>query len=353
MFLFQLIIAGANVFGAELTESELNSVRKSIAMASLDRPQPRSSSDCIAAGDENWKDSIDSEIDQLGWREATRVEQPGDDIAIYMIDVTPQSNLVFHPEGPATFSLSIFIDGGGTVQVEGAKPLQVQSGTAIFFACDRNTRGENEVFAGRRLRIIDIRVERPLLEKLGGISLARLGGPVISEHSLPDQDIFLIGFQAPAELLNIAVTFFNAKAGHTPAQRAYLYSKAIEALSIGLEAVTHQNENKPLKPLNADELKRLTAAVDLIEKQYSADWTIARLSREVGLNERRLKEGFRFAIGKSVHTFLRTTRLNAAAELLTSGSSVTEAAYAVGFENLSHFSKAFREEKGVLPSRYA
>jgi AraC-like DNA-binding protein len=32
--------------------------------------------------------------------------------------------------------------------------------------------------------------------------------------------------------------------------------------------------------------------------------------------------------------------------------SVTEAAYTVGFDNLSHFSKAFRQEKGMLPSRY-
>lgn len=321
-------------------------------MSSSDLSQPCKAHDGDVAEHSSWKETVDSEIDQLGWRKATRVEQPGDDVAIYMIDVIPEKNLVFHPEGPATFSLAIFVDGAGTLSVDGAKPLPVQSGKAIFFACDRKTRGENKVLAGRRLRIVDIRVEKPLLEKLGGISLARLGGAVISEHSLPDQDVFLIGFKAPAELLSIAVNLLNSKTEQTLAQRAYLYSKAIEALSVGLEAVTKQSDDKPVKPLNAEELKRLNAAVQLIEMQYSADWTIARLSREVGLNERRLKEGFRLSIGKSVHTYLRTTRLNAAAELLTSGSSVTEAAYAVGFDNLSHFSKAFREEKGVLPSRY-
>lgn len=321
-------------------------------MNSVALSQPGEPRDGEVKAQSSWKDTVDSEIDQLGWRNATRVEQPGDDVAIYMIDVMPQVDQVFHPEGPATFSLAIFVDGAGTLSVDGAKPLQVQSGTAIFFACDRTTRGENEVLAGRRLRIVDIRVEKPLLEKLGGISLARLGGAVISEHSLPDQDVFLIGFKAPAELLNIALGLLNSKREQTLAQRAYLYSKAIEALSVGLEAVTKHSDDKPVKPLTTEELKRLNAAVQLIQMQYSADWTIARLSREVGLNERRLKEGFRLSIGKSVHTYLRTTRLNAAAELLTSGSSVTEAAYAVGFENLSHFSKAFREEKGVLPSRY-
>lgn len=301
---------------------------------------------------DGWKKCVDAEIDQLGWREATRVEQPGDDVTIYTITVTPPEDLVFRPEGPATFSLSVFLDGAGTLSVDGAKPLRVQPGTAVFFACDRVTRGENHVDAGRRLSIMDIRVEKPLLEKLGGISLARLGGAVITEHSLPHQDIFLIGFKAPSELLAVAASVLQCRFGEGLARRAYLYSKAIEAVSIGLHAVTRQTGDTPLKPLGEEELKRLHAAISLIELHYSANWTIARLSREVGLNERRLKEGFRLAIGTSVHAYLRTTRLDAAAALLSAGSSVTEAAYAVGFDNLSHFSKVFREAKGVLPSRY-
>ncbi len=301
---------------------------------------------------DHWKECVEAEIDQLGWRTATRVEQPGDDVTIYVIDVTPPEDLVFKPEGPATFSLSIFLEGAGTLSVDGARPFSIQPGTAIFFACDRMTRGENHVVAGRRLSVVDIRLEKSLLEKLGGISLARLGGAVITEHSLPDQDVFLIGFKASAELLNVAAGLVQCRLGEGLPRRAYFYSKAIEAVSIGLDAVTRRANGTPLKPLNDEELKRLNAAVALIEEQYSTDWTIARLSREVGLNERRLKEGFRLAIGKSVHAYLRATRMDAAAALLVSGSSVTEAAYAVGFDNLSHFSKAFREQKGVLPSRY-
>ncbi|WP_199766674.1 helix-turn-helix domain-containing protein [Paracoccus denitrificans] len=50
--------------------------------------------------------------------------------------------------------------------------------------------------------------------------------------------------------------------------------------------------------------------------------------------------------------YLRSTRMNVAATLLVLGSSATEAAMAVGFDSLSHFSKAFRAEKGVLPSHH-
>jgi hypothetical protein len=186
----------------------------------------------VAPAAETWRDTVDSEIDQLGWRDATRVEQPGDDVSIYLIDTFPTEDRVFHPEGPATFSLSIFVDGSGTLSVDGAKPFPVQPATAIFFACDRMTRGENHIHAGRRLRVVDIRVEKALLEKLGGISLSRLGGAVITEHSLPEQDVFLLGFRAPPELISVAHNLLECRFAEGLARRAYLYSKASKRLAL-------------------------------------------------------------------------------------------------------------------------
>jgi AraC-like DNA-binding protein len=42
-------------------------------------------------------------------------------------------------------------------------------------------------------------------------------------------------------------------------------------------------------------------------------------------------------------------RLKAAAAMLSEGRSVTDVAFSVGFENLSHFSKVFRAVHGVNP----
>ena len=52
--------------------------------------------------------------------------------------------------------------------------------------------------------------------------------------------------------------------------------------------------------------------------------------------------------------FLRSTRLKRAAQLLSSGSgmTVTEVMYAVGFNNLSYFSKIFFAEFGRLPKDF-
>ena len=55
----------------------------------------------------------------------------------------------------------------------------------------------------------------------------------------------------------------------------------------------------------------------------------------------------------TISRYLRNLRLERAAELLRSGrSNVTEAAMAVGYSSLSHFSKAFAEMFGVCPCAF-
>ena len=52
-------------------------------------------------------------------------------------------------------------------------------------------------------------------------------------------------------------------------------------------------------------------------------------------------------------SFIRELRLSKAAELLAEeNQSVTQIAFAVGFDNLSYFAKVFQERYGVLPSQY-
>ncbi|WP_346892319.1 AraC family transcriptional regulator [uncultured Roseibium sp.] len=300
-----------------------------------------------------WQEAVNREIDKLGWADVTRMEATESGVALYVVDVFPEEDKHFTPEGPATFSLSVFLNGHGTLSVDGAEPFTFQPGSAVLFTCNRMTRGSNTFRGGGRITVIDMRLDRELLELLGGVSLAKLGGEVMTEHSLPEQDIFLIGMQASPGLLQTAQDILKCELADGLARRLFLHSKVIEAISLAIgilhEGGAHQRQ---IRSLNREEQTRLEKAVHLIETSYSENWTIARLAREVGLNERRLKEAFRLAIGSSVRAYLRSVRLDAAASLLHEGHSVTETAFAVGFDNLSHFSKIFREHKGVSPSRY-
>ena len=77
------------------------------------------------------------------------------------------------------------------------------------------------------------------------------------------------------------------------------------------------------------------------------------ISNEIGLSRPQLYRKIKALTGLSINQFIRTLRLKRAAQLLEKKSAtVSETAYMTGFENLSYFTKKFKEEFGKLPSEY-
>jgi len=83
------------------------------------------------------------------------------------------------------------------------------------------------------------------------------------------------------------------------------------------------------------------------------DFKIDSLCREVGMSRSQLHRKLKAVIGKSTSDFVRSHRIRRAASLFDGGyGNVTEVAYAVGFKNLSYFSRSFKEVYGIQPSEY-
>lgn len=80
---------------------------------------------------------------------------------------------------------------------------------------------------------------------------------------------------------------------------------------------------------------------------------LAELARLCGCNPQYLSRTFSETAGTTISLYLRRLRIERAAELLGSGRmNASEAALEVGYRSLSHFSQAFREEKGTSPSAW-
>ena len=78
------------------------------------------------------------------------------------------------------------------------------------------------------------------------------------------------------------------------------------------------------------------------------------LAESAGLSYHQLYRALQGELGWSPSRFIRSVRVECAAELLKQGKgSVTEVAYAVGFESLSYFGRAFRERFGANPGSFA
>ena len=93
-------------------------------------------------------------------------------------------------------------------------------------------------------------------------------------------------------------------------------------------------------------------------KQYLAEHldetlNLNALARLVGCSAHYLSRSFSESTGTTISQHLRRLRIERAATLLASGRfNVSEAAVEVGYQSLSHFSKAFLREKGCLPSKF-
>jgi signal transduction histidine kinase/ligand-binding sensor domain-containing protein/DNA-binding response OmpR family regulator len=94
--------------------------------------------------------------------------------------------------------------------------------------------------------------------------------------------------------------------------------------------------------------------LDLVEKNISStDFSIELMSRDLGMSRTMLYKKILALTGKPPLEFLRSLRLKRAALLLSkSQMNVSEIAFLVGFNDPKYFSKHFKNEFGVIPSRY-
>lgn len=96
-------------------------------------------------------------------------------------------------------------------------------------------------------------------------------------------------------------------------------------------------------------------AIKIVEDNLAdPDFSVERFSREVGMSRVHLYKKLLSLTGKSPIEFIRTIRLQRAAQLLEKSQlSVSEIAYQVGFNNPKYFSRYFKHQFNILPSLYA
>lgn len=138
-------------------------------------------------------------------------------------------------------------------------------------------------------------------------------------------------------------------------RKLYLESRAMELLTLQIfDYIESETCLRPIAaPLSPDDVERIRHARDLLIRDLENPPTLPALAALAGINEKKLKLGFRQVFDTSVFGYFREHRLHKARELLSQGRcNVTEAAYAVGYQSLSHFSRAFRKRFGMLPKDF-
>jgi AraC-like DNA-binding protein len=145
---------------------------------------------------------------------------------------------------------------------------------------------------------------------------------------------------------------------HCPYQgglsRLYREAKILELISVYLSEALLQTDVSNTSPtLSSDDMKCVALARAILDHTMTNPPTIRLLSKMVGLNEFKLKKGFKALFEMPVHTYVIQRKLELAKLMLDSSTvSVSEAASRAGYGNASHFAAAFRKQYGINPGAY-
>ncbi len=141
------------------------------------------------------------------------------------------------------------------------------------------------------------------------------------------------------------------KQGHV--KQVFLYAKALELLCLYFSKEAQQGNASCPYINNEDSIKKIKEAKDILIAEMKDPPKTMELAKRVGLNEHRLKEGFRSIYGTTLFNYLLDYKMNKSRRLLDSGNyNVKELAYDLGYSNPSHFISAFKNKFGITPKKY-
>ena len=131
----------------------------------------------------------------------------------------------------------------------------------------------------------------------------------------------------------------------------FLEAKMTELFLLQLQQNRKPAIDKPFSFKTSDKDKFYNAK-QLIEEHLDEFITISRLAQLVGVNQRKLMQGFKAIFGCTIYQYISDLKMQTAKSLLLDGNkNVNEVAYHIGYQNAQHFTAAFKKKFGILPSR--
>lgn len=96
--------------------------------------------------------------------------------------------------------------------------------------------------------------------------------------------------------------------------------------------------------------KHVKKAISFIRDHYTRSLTLDEIAENVGINKFQLSREYKRITGTTLFDTINQLRCMMAKQLLADGSSVTSAAVASGYENISYFTRIFKKRFGCTPS---
>lgn len=138
-------------------------------------------------------------------------------------------------------------------------------------------------------------------------------------------------------------------------KKLFIESKMLELMAIRLSYCYEKTVSNPKSrtlSFRKEELERIRFAGEVVAERMDDPPSISQLARISGINEFKLKAGFKVVFGATIYEYIRALRMEKAYALLHSGEmNVSEVAYHLGYRKAAHFSKLFQKCYGINPGQ--
>ena len=104
---------------------------------------------------------------------------------------------------------------------------------------------------------------------------------------------------------------------------------------------------------NKYDRKLLKEIKEVVEANIgNSEFCINDILKAVGVSRTMLHVKLKSLLNMSIGDYIREMRISKAKEMLRSGESISDTAYATGFADPNYFSKCFKKKEGVTPSEF-
>lgn len=229
------------------------------------------------------------------------------------------------------------------------KQTAVSAGQYAFCGSGMAPGGTCEYFPAQRIHFVNVHIEPELFSQW--TSNLESMSPAQRQLIRPPDRTFYTHLGTTTATMQTALHQIL----HCPYQgltkRVYLESKVWELMALLLEQIADSSDRAmKLKP---EDVERIHYAGEVLLTRLENPPSLMELARIVGINDHKLKIGFRQVFDTTVFGYLHERRMERSRQLLEAGElTVTQAARAVGFANRGYFAASFRRKFGVNPSAY-
>ena len=272
-----------------------------------------------------------------------------DGIDLMFLDVKQETIQFYAKSHTKTFAINHCEEGRIECKFTSGEYLYMGPGDmSLGWHISSNYQHENyfptKLFKGVVL-LVDVEKAQPILDTLvteTRIDLTQLANR-FCEHS--DFGMMMEETEAVRQIFSSLYKVPDQIKGH------YFKLKVIEIfLLLSIISTTNHEKRSSYRKQQVDIVK---AVNEYISTQFMKRITIDSLSDQFDIPTSTLKRCFKGVYGTTIHHYLKECRINAAKRLLQeSDRSILEIANAVGYENGSKFTSAFKEATGVTPSAY-